>query len=155
MPSQTLSSSPLAANTDQKQRGRPFQKGVSGNPNGKKPGTRNHASRLIETMMAGDIEEITQKVINAAKSGDLIAARLVLDRICPPRKDAPIEIDLPDIKSSSDAVNVMRAIMSGVADGVITPCEAASLSGLVDSFVKSLEANEFEARIARLEQAAA
>jgi len=67
----------------------------------------------------------------------------------------PIEIDLPDIKSSSDAVNVMRAIMSGVAGGVITPCEAASLSGLVDSFVKSLEANEFEARIDRLEQAAA
>lgn len=52
-------------------------------------------------------------------------------------------------------MNVMRAIMSGVAGGVITPCEAASLSGLVDSFVKSLEANEFEARIDRLEQAAA
>jgi hypothetical protein len=93
MTTETLIDARSAANAGQKQGGRPFQKGQSGNPAGKKPGTRNHASRLIETMMAGDVEEITQKVISAAKNGDLTAARIVLDRISPPRKDNPITLE--------------------------------------------------------------
>ena len=153
MPSQLLNSSPLAANADQKQRGRPFQKGVSGNPSGKKPGTRNHASRLIETMMAGDVEEITQKVISAAKNGDLTAARIVLDRISPPRKDNPITLDLPKLETASDAVEAMGLIMASVAQGEISPSEAATLTDLVSSFTKTLELSEFEQRLNKLEEA--
>ena len=147
-------SAQVAANADQKQRGRPFQKGVSGNPSGKKPGTRNHASRLVETMMAGDVEEITQKVISAAKSGDLTAARIVLDRISPPRKDNPITLDLPKLETASDAVQAMGLIMTSVAQGEISPSEAATLTDLVSSFTKTLELSEFEQRLNKLEEAA-
>lgn len=146
-------SAQAAANADQKQRGRPFQKGVSGNPSGKKPGTRNHASRLVETMMAGDVEEITQKVISAAKSGDLTAARIVLDRISPPRKDNPITLDLPKLETASDAVQAMGLIMTSVAQGEISPSEAATLTDLVSSFTKTLELSEFEQRLNKLEEA--
>ena len=149
-----LLSSLAAANTDQKQRGRPFQKGQSGNPSGKKPGTRNHASRLVEMMMAGDVEEITQKVISAAKNGDLTAARIVLDRISPPRKDNPIAIDLPKLQTASDAVQAMGTIMTSVSEGEISPSEAATLTELVSCFTKTLELREFEERLNKLEEAA-
>ena len=32
---------------------------------------------------------IARKAIEAAKAGDMVAIRLVLDRICPPRNRAP------------------------------------------------------------------
>lgn len=153
MTAEPLLSSLAAANTDQKQRGRPFQKGVSGNPSGKKPGTRNHASRLVEMMMAGDVEEITQKVISAAKNGDLTAARIVLDRISPPRKDNPIAIDLPKLETASDAVLAMGTIMKSVSEGDISPSEATTLAELVSCFTKTLELSEFEQRLNKLEEA--
>lgn len=154
MTTETLIDARAAANAGQKQGGRPFQKGQSGNPAGKKPGTRNHASRLVETMMAGDVEEITQKVISAAKNGDLTAARIVLDRISPPRKDNPITLDLPKLETASDAVEAMGLIMVSVAQGEISPSEAATLTDLVSSFTKTLELSEFEQRLNKLEEAA-
>ena len=154
MTNHTLIDAQAAANSGQKQRGRPFQKGISGNPSGKKPGTRNHASRLIETMMAGDVEEITQKVISAAKNGDLTAARIILDRISPPRKDPPITLDLPRLETASDAVEAMRSIVCSVTQGEISPSEATSLADLVRSFLKTLELNEFEIRLSRIEKGA-
>ena len=58
----------------QRVRGRPFPKGCSGNPAGKRPGTRNHASVLVEQLMADDIEAVVAKVIR--KAGREICAPL-------------------------------------------------------------------------------
>ena len=71
-------------------RGRPFQAGQSGNPAGRAKGTRTHYSMLAEKLMGGDIEDITRSVIDAAKGGDMTAARIVLDRITPVRRDRPV-----------------------------------------------------------------
>lgn len=131
-------------------RGR-FRPGQSGNPAGRPRGARHKATVLAEKLMADDVEAIVRSVISAARSGDLTAARLILDRLCPARKDKLVEIELPEIKTASDATEAMRVIVAGVVDGVITPSEAATLSGVVDSFVRSLEANEFEGRLAKLE----
>jgi hypothetical protein len=62
-------------NAGRLQRGR-FVPGVSGNPAGKKPGTRHRATRLAENLMAGDIEAGVNAVVNAAKQGDITAALL-------------------------------------------------------------------------------
>ena len=136
----------------QQARGR-FKPGQSGNPSGRPQGSRHKATILAEKMMSQDAEDIVKAVIAAARNGDLTAARLILDRIYPPRKDSPIQLDLPCLKNTGDAVDYMKAIMSGVSDGLVTPSEAVTLSGLVDSFVRALEAHDFEARIARLEAA--
>jgi hypothetical protein len=46
---------------------------------------------------------ITKKAIELAKNGDLTALRLCLERIIPPRKDRPVNFDMPEIKTPSDA----------------------------------------------------
>jgi len=40
----------LTENTAQKQRGRPFKPGESGNPEGKRPGTKNYITQLEEAI---------------------------------------------------------------------------------------------------------
>jgi len=142
-------STPAIAGSEQRA-GR-FQKGQSGNPAGKKRGTRNKATVMVEALMREGAEAITNAVVAAARNGDLAAARIILDRIAPARKDPVIELALPPLKTASDAVEAMATIMQAVSDGEISPSEATALTELVTSFTRTLELIEFERRLIALE----
>src|SRR5450631_2812498 len=81
-----------AVNTAANQRGKPFQPGRSGNPAGKPSGARHQTTIAAEKLMQGDCEAIVRAVIEKAKSGDAVAAKIILDRIVPVRKGAPVHI---------------------------------------------------------------
>ena len=80
-------------NTAGKQRGKPFQKGQSGNPDGRPKGSRNATTLALETLLDGQATALTQKAIDLALIGDMAALRICMDRILPPRKDRPITFD--------------------------------------------------------------
>jgi Family of unknown function (DUF5681) len=115
-----------------KQRGRPFQKGRSGNPQGRPPGARNAATVIAEQLLDGEAEAITRKVIELAQQGDLTALRLCLERIVPPRRERPVNFTLPEINSVDHASKAMAAITTAVATGELTPTEAAELSRVIE-----------------------
>ena len=46
----------------------------------------------------------------------------------------------------------MGAVLEAVAAGDITPGEASEVGKIVEEFVRTLEANEFEARLRALEE---
>ena len=83
----------------------------------------------------------------------MTAMRLCLERICPPRKDWPVLIDLPDMTNSEGASRVMAGILEAVAGGDITPDEASGVAALVEVYRKTLETFELEGRLQALEQA--
>ena len=133
--------------------GRPFQQGQSGNPNGRPRGSRNRSTQALEAILDGEAEALTRRAIEMALEGDGPAMRMCLDRLMPVRKDRPITFSLPEIETAADLTKATRALMQGVADGEITPSEAAELSKLVDAHVKAIEAVDFATRLAALEQA--
>ena len=53
-------------------RGQPFQKGQSGNPAGRPKGSRNKSLLVIEALMDGQAEAITQIVTEKALDADMI-----------------------------------------------------------------------------------
>jgi hypothetical protein len=128
-----------------------FKKGQSGNPAGKPKGARHKTTLLAEKLMQADAEAIVKAVLDSAKGGDMTAARIVLDRIAPARRDNPVAFELPKIESAADAVTAQTAILSAVANGEITPGEAAEVSKLIDGFVKAIELTEIDERLKRLE----
>jgi len=77
-----------------------FAKGFSGNPAGPKPGTRSRAARLAEQLLEIDVPEVCRAVIDAAKAGDMTAARIIIERLVPPRKDRPVTFPLPKLESA-------------------------------------------------------
>jgi hypothetical protein len=93
-------------------------------------------------------------VIELAKQGDLTALRLCLERIVPPRRERPVNFTLPEINSIDHAIKAMAAITTAVANGVLTPTEAAELSRVIDGYVKAVEATEIERRLRLLEERA-
>jgi hypothetical protein len=143
-----------AANVAGKQRGRPFAKGQSGNPAGKKPGTRHTVTRAVEVLLEGEAEALTRKAVSMALAGDTVALRLCLDRIAPPRREALVEIELPKITSPMDLPAVAARLVEATAKGEIAPGEAQSLATLLESYRKQSEFADIEVRLRALEDQA-
>jgi Family of unknown function (DUF5681) len=138
--------------TTSKQRSYGFQPGQSGNPAGRPKGARNHATRLAEAMLDGQAHELTQRAIELAMAGDASVMRALLDRLIAPRRDRPVSLKMPEIKSAADLILAAAALTEAASEGAITPVEAASLSTLVANTAKAVETFELAARLAKLEE---
>jgi hypothetical protein len=99
-------------------------------------------------------EALTQVAITKALAGDMIAMRLCLDRIAPPRKDAPISIALPTVRTIAEAVDASVSVLAAVAGGDITPDEAGRVMALLTAHRAIVESGDLERRIAALEKGA-
>ena len=130
----------------------PFVKGQSGNPEGKRPGTRNKKTEMAEELMRNAAEAIMRVVLDAAQGGDMAAARMILDRLVPIRRGRPVEFDLP---KDADVVTTLHGVLTATARGDLTPDEAQSLAAVVETKRRAVETCELETRIAALEAALA
>ena len=63
----------------------------------------------------------------------------------------PIEIDLPKTETPEDVSRAISAIIQRTAEGRISPAEAASLCGLLETQRRAIELTDLEQRIAALE----
>ncbi|OYX39950.1 MAG: hypothetical protein B7Y98_03500 [Sphingomonas sp. 32-62-10] len=102
-------------------------------------------------MLEGQHEALTQAAITKALDGDTVALRLCLDRLAPPRRDAPIAVALPPVRSAADAVEASAALLAAVGEGEVTPDEAGRVMALLAAHKGIVEAGDLEARIAALE----
>jgi hypothetical protein len=130
-------------------RGRPFEKGRSGNPAGRQTGSRNKATLAAATLLAGESEALTRKAVEMALAGDPTAMRLCMERVLPPCRERTVKFRLPPIEaartgetsgpSSRDVSRSMNAVTLALAEGEITPGEAETIAGVVDTFVRAIE----------------
>jgi Family of unknown function (DUF5681) len=63
-------------------RGRPFERGRSGNPLGRRNGSRNKKTLAAMALLEGESEALTRKAVENAMRGDPAAMRLCLDASC-------------------------------------------------------------------------
>ena len=130
----------------------PFQPGQSGNPAGRQPGSRNKATMEAEQLIDGEAAELARVAVDRAKKGDVMALKLCLDRLLPPRRQRTVEFALPPLNSAADAVNALSAIAAAVAVGELTPGEAAELTTVVNAFAQTLNLAVLQAQIDELKQ---
>ena len=128
-----------------------FKPGTSGNPAGKPAGTRSKSTQLLLVLMQDGAQKITQAVIEAAQGGDLMAAKIILDRVMPPAKERPVCVDLPDTSTSEGVTAAQNAILQAVATGELLPGEATTLSNIVEAKRRAIETHELAGRITQLE----
>ena len=129
-----------------------YKKGCSGNPRGKPKGSRNKSTLAAEALLEGSLEKICKKVEEEALNGNMQAAKMILERFLPPRKDRCIEINLPLIDTFEDVLYAVGCIVNAVGKGKITPSEGELLARMVESYSKALEASQFESRLKNLEE---
>jgi len=129
-----------------------WKKGQSGNPRGRPKGSRNKATLLAIAAMEGELSNVVRVVIDAAKGGDLSAARLVVDKLIPATRELPISIKLPAISAVGDCAKAQAMVLAAVAAGDLLPSEGEALAGLVEQQRRSLETGDLAARLAAIEE---
>lgn len=116
-------------------------------------GHRHRVTMAMENLMAGQWESITQTVIQAALRGDIAAAKLVVDRISPPRRGSVVSLDdFPAITSIADVPAASAALVAAVTNGQISAEEAAPISKMLAEYVAAVEATSQAARIDEIER---
>src|SRR5271169_6224976 len=135
-------------------RGRPFEKGQSGNPGCRRRGSRNKTTLAAATLLAGEAEALTRKAVEMALAGDPTAMRLCMERVLPPCRERTIKFSLPPIEggltgesngpSAHDVSRAMDAVTSALARGETTPGEAETIAGVVETFVRAIETTKKE-----------
>ena len=130
-----------------------FKPGRSGNPRGKPKGSRNRATLAAEELLDCEAETLTRQCIEAALGGDMVAMRLCLERILPPRKGRPITFTLLKMTNSGDLRAAALAILGAVSEGDISPEEAAAVVPLIEGVRKAMETDELSRRLEALEKA--
>ena len=118
---------------------------------GRPAGARNRATLAAEELLDGEGEKLIRKAVALALKGNVTCLRLCLDRLLPPRRDRPVHFAIPNLNSAADASAAMAAITTAVAEGDLTPAEAAELSRVIEAYVKAIEATEIERRLKALE----
>lgn len=138
----------IGANADGRDdRGR-FAPGNRGKPRGAK----HRATRLAMELLESGIEDVAGVVVEAARGGDLMAARIVLDKLIPSAKERSVDLPkLPDTSTPAGVSAAQQQILEAVARGDITPGEANTLTSVLDARRKALELQDLEARITALE----
>jgi len=135
-------------------RARPFEKGRSGNPGGRRRCSRNKATLAAAVLLEGESEALTRKAVEMALSGDPTAMRLCMERVLPPCRERTVKFRLPPIEgtlpgeicgpSSCDVSRAMNAVTSALAEGEITPGEAERIAGVLETFVRAIKTTEKE-----------
>jgi hypothetical protein len=126
----------------------PFEKGKSGNPEGRPKGIKD--KRLaFRALFEPHAKAIVEKVIELAKTGDTAALRICIDRLVPPikAKDMPVEID----GFEGGLADQGRTVLAALSQGRITPDEASTLMQTVAAQARITEVDELEKRVADLE----
>ncbi|MFA4901752.1 MAG: DUF5681 domain-containing protein [Desulfobaccales bacterium] len=124
-----------------------FKPGKSGNPKGKAKGTLHKATRAALALLEGDLEAITEKLVEKAKEGDLMAVKLILDKLIPNARERRLSIKLPQVEGAAN----LPAVLEAVASGDLTPGEGQTITAMLETYRKSVELNEIEARLKALE----
>jgi len=120
--------------------------------------------RLQDEATRRAVEGVPEPLVSAGKlvrddNGQPITVRRYSDGLLmallkahrPLRRERSVRFQMPALQSAADAPAAMASIAAAVATGAITPSEAADLSKLVETFIQSIEAREFDRRLQLIE----
>jgi hypothetical protein len=126
-----------------------WQKGESGNPTGRKPGSPDRRSQL-RALIQAEAPELIAMAVKLAKAGDATALSLLLARCVAPLRPAsdPISFDMAPGASLADQA---RSILAAIADGRIDPHTGRALVDAVAAVGRVVELDEIERRLTALE----
>lgn len=133
----------------ERKKGGPWKPGQSGNPKGKTPGSGQ--LQKIRAALSDDVAEILTTLSTAAKSGDVQAARLILERVLPPIR-AVEQAQALAIPAHGSLTDKAHAVLGAAASGELAPGQAAQLITALGTVAKIAEIDELAARVAALEK---
>lgn len=126
-----------------------FKPGQSGNPGGRPKGSVNKSTRL-RLRFEKELPSVMKRVVAAALSGDMAAAKLVLDRTLPPLRPESAPVRIPGVQGASLSDRA-GAVLVAIAEGGLPPDTGAMILSAMANAVNVIEVADFARRLALLE----
>jgi hypothetical protein len=92
--------------------------------------------------LSKDIKKIAEVVSKAALEGDMVAARLVMERLIAPIKSRAVRFQMRKIESVADISAAMQDLWEAVSSGAITIDEMLSLTAVLEKHASAVAALE-------------
>ena len=127
-------------------RGRPFETGNKFG-RGRPPGSRNKKTLLIEELLDENSESLLHKALDLAQQGNVPMLRLLLDRVLPRSKDAPVRIGPLPMDTPAEVVQAQAKLMRELVLGKLTPNQAEQIFSLMGRYRQLLEFQNIGQRI--------
>ena len=132
-------------------RGRPFEAGNKFG-HGRPVGSRNKNTLLVEELLDEKSESLLQKALSLAQQGNIPMLRLLLDRVLPRQKDAPVSIEPLPISTPEELLQAQESVMRELALGQLSLHQAKQIFSLIEARRRVLETQELEQRLRALEE---
>jgi len=114
-----------ASETGAAPRGRPFARGRSGNPQGR-PSRAHQAAWVGRYKIDRQTIPLVDDLVLRAH-GDKALLRSCIERIVPPRREAPVWLAVAPIETAADAKAALKAVATAVSQGDIPPAQGLKL----------------------------
>ncbi len=118
---------------------------------GRQRGARNKSTLWLDELGRETTENVIRTVVEEAEKGDMRAASIVLARTWPHRRGRPVTLDLPDVATAGGIVQAQAAVIAAMAQGELTPDEAASVASVLEGQRRAIEMHDHEQRLQALE----
>lgn len=125
---------------------------ATGNAYGKgRPlGARNKRSIMLDHLLEGEAMHITRKLVDTALDGNIDCMKICIDLILPNCKERPIKLNLNELKTGSDVVEVMKNIVNEICCGRMPINDGKRLFDVLDNYMKSFIIPDLERQIKEL-----
>lgn len=128
-----------------------FKPGQSGNPAGRRYGSKNSVTVASSNLIEGEGEALTRKLIELALDGNVSCLRHAIDRLHPVKRSAPIKLEgFPQVFDIESAAEASAFLLDKVSTGEVSPQDAEMVSRLVDKFINATKWVDIEQELQRL-----
>jgi hypothetical protein len=104
-------------------------------------------------VLASESEALTCGAVELRSSAIRLRCGFASNASCRLAASARKHSHCPPIESAADIAAAMKAVTSALAGGAITPGEAERIAAMVDTFVRAIDAGDFDRRLQELEDA--
>ena len=130
----------------------PFEKGNSGNPNGRPRG--NTSSLIIKEALAAVFEDgetgLIKNICESAKAGDIQAATILINRLYPALK--PVQEVTPFTLAGDNPAEQAQSVLAAVAGGQIPVEIGVQLIAAISQTLQIMEVTELAERLEHIEK---
>jgi hypothetical protein len=123
----------------------PFQKGKSGNPEGRKRSKSARLTAELHQAVAADAMPIVRSIIASAKAGDTESRRAFLKLL--PQGRWPTSFALPTIAGPPDIPAAVDAVLKAASEGDLSLDDAERVVGIINALRQAYETTALAAQL--------
>jgi hypothetical protein len=131
-------------------RGRPFPKGTSGNPKGRRVGALHRLILEGRSLASKEGPKIVERIAKDAKAGDPSAQRLFMQFLYPRSRIVDQPIERPALAKVEDAIGRIAEITAAMEAGKLSLDEGAALVDGAKAYVEAVRTGKLEGEVEAL-----